>query len=96
VRAGNFSKALTEAATAHRIEPEAATPWLQRALVLEQLDDVSGASQAIIQAEVRERNNWQIWLVASRIATEADQPTLALADYRRARSLNPTSPIFHR
>jgi O-Antigen ligase len=93
-RAGNFSKALSEAATAQRIEPEAATPWLQRALILEQLNDIGGASQAIQEAEIREGTNWQIWLVASRIATEADQPALALSDYQRARSLNPTSPIF--
>lgn len=95
VLAGNFRSALADAATAQRIEPEAASPWLQRALILEQLGDVNGASQAIAQAGLRERTNWQIWLVASRIATEANQPGLALADYERARSLNPTSLIFN-
>ena len=95
VKAGHFASALKDAATAQRIEPGAASPRLQRALILEQLGDVSGASQAISQAEAREPTNWQIWLVGSRIATEADKPALALADYRRARSLNPTSPIFH-
>jgi hypothetical protein len=89
-----FRAALDDAATAQRLEPGAASPRLQRALLLEQLGDVSGASQAIAQAETREPTDWGIWLVASRIATEADQPGLALDDYRRARSLNPTSPIF--
>jgi hypothetical protein len=96
VRAGHFTTALKDAATARRIEPGAASPRLQRALILEQLNDISGASQAIAQAEAREPTNWQVWLVASRIATEAGEPTLALADYKRARALNPTSPIFRR
>ena len=94
-RAGHLTAALNDAATAQRIEPGAAAPRLQRALVLERLGDVRGASGAIVAAEQREPTNWQIWLVASRIATEAGQPRVALAAYRRARSLNPTSPIFH-
>jgi O-Antigen ligase len=94
IRAGRFSAALSDAATAQRIEPGAASPRLQRALILEQLGDVHGASQAIAEAETREPNNWQIWLVASRIATEQDRAAAALADYLRARALNPTSPIF--
>jgi hypothetical protein len=96
VQAGQFSAALSDAATAQQIEPGAATPQLQRALILEQLGDVSGASQAISQAESREPTNWRIWLVASRIATESGKPALALSYYTRARSLNPTSPIFKR
>jgi hypothetical protein len=96
VAAGDFTKALKDAATAQRVEPGAASPRLQRALILEQVGDVSGASKAIAEAQAREPTNWQIWLVASRIATEAGKPKLALADYKRARSLNPTSPIFRR
>ena len=96
VRAGHFTTALKDAATAQRIEPGAASPRLQRALILEQLKDIAGASKAIAQAEAREPTNWQIWLVASRIATESGKPALALADYKRARKLNPTSPIFRR
>jgi O-Antigen ligase len=93
---GQYRAALADAATAQRLEPGAATPRLQRALILEQLGDIRGASQAIGQAKTREPTNWRIWLVASRIATESNQPAVALADYRRARSLNPTSLIFKR
>jgi tetratricopeptide (TPR) repeat protein len=96
VRAGDLRTALSDAASAQRLEPSAATPRLQRALILEQLHDIGGASAAISQAETREPTNWRIWLVASRIATEAGQPRVALADYRRARTLNPSSPIFPR
>jgi len=96
VRAGNFSAALSDAATAQRLEPSAASPRLQRALVLEQLGDIAGASQAITEAAAREPTNWRMWLVGSRIATEAGRPRQALAYYLRARSLNPTSLIFRR
>jgi hypothetical protein len=92
---GQFKAALDDAATAQRIEPSAASPRIQRALVLEQLGDIPGARQAIAQAAARQPTNWRIWLIASRIATESDRPRIALADYERARSLNPTSLIFH-
>jgi hypothetical protein len=90
----NFAVALRDASQAQQVEPEAASPRLQRALLLEQLRDIPAAAAAIAQAERREPTNWQIWLVGSRIATEQDRPRLALADYLRARSLNPTSPMF--
>jgi hypothetical protein len=94
VRTGDFRAALSDAATAQKIEPGAASPRLQHALVLEQLGDIAGAVRAIGQATAREPTNWQLWLVASRLQTEAGQPAAALAAYRRARLLNPTSPIF--
>ncbi len=91
---GNFQTALADAATAQNLEPDAASPRLQRALILEQLGDIGGARQAVAQAEVREPANWRIWFVASRLATEANKPRLALAYYERAKALDPTSPIF--
>lgn len=94
VLSGDFKAALADAATAQSIEPSAASPRLQRALILEQLGDTRGAREAIAQAEAREPVNWRIWLVASRIATESNEPAQALADYRRAKALDPTSPIF--
>jgi predicted Zn-dependent protease len=63
---------------------------------LEQLRYVRGAAEAIGQAEAREPTNWTIWLVASRIATEAGRAKEALADYKRAHALNPTSTLFPR
>jgi tetratricopeptide (TPR) repeat protein len=93
-RAGNYRAALKDALSAQRIEPSAATPRLQRAQVLEQMGDLAGATRAIDEAETREPTNWRIWLVASRLAGKTGQPQLALADYRRARSLNPSSPLF--
>ncbi len=92
---GQLAAALRDAANAQQLEPDAATPRLQRALVLEQLGDTSGAAQAIAAAIGRAPTDWEIWLVASRIATEQDRPRLALRDYQKARSLNPRSPIFN-
>jgi hypothetical protein len=94
IQAGELSAALRDADNARQIEPVAFSPRLQLALLLEQLGDIRGAAAAISQAEARAPTDWQIWLVASRIATEQNQPNLALRDYQRARSLNPRSPIF--
>jgi O-antigen ligase len=92
---GRVGVALAHAATAQRLEPGAATPWLQRALILEQLDRPGSALTAAVQAEAREPTNWRIWLVASRLATEKDRAEQALRYYVRARSLNPTSLLFN-
>jgi O-antigen ligase len=91
---GQLVVALKDAADAQRLEPEAASPRLQRALILEQLGAIGQANQAINAAVRYAPTDWEIWLVASRLATEQDKPALALRDYRRARSLNPRSPIF--
>ena len=92
--AGRYRAALGDAATAQRLEPGSATPWLQRALTFEQLNRPRPALAAVLQAETREPTNWRIWLIASRLATEAGRPGQALTDYRRARSLNPSSALF--
>jgi hypothetical protein len=93
-RRGDLRSALDHASSAQNLEPSAASPRLQEALVYERLGAIAKASDAIAQAIDREPTNWSLWLTASRIATEADRPRKALADYRRARALNPTSPLF--
>jgi O-Antigen ligase len=94
VHSGDLQKALADANTAQAIEPGAASPYVQRALVLEQANDIKRASTAIAAAIAHEPTNYQIWLIASRIATESDQPARALADYSRAEALYPTSTIW--
>jgi len=91
---GQLVKALADANTAQAIEPGAATPYLQRALVLEKADDIGGASASIGAAIAREPTDYKLWLTAERIATEADRPRQALADYRNAQALYPTSLAF--
>jgi O-Antigen ligase len=91
-RAGRMGSALADTATAQRLEPYAATPWLQRALILESSHDLKSASLAINQATARESQNWQVWLVRARIEAESGRGLLAVRDYRRAHALNPLSP----
>jgi hypothetical protein len=93
--AGHLKQALSDAKTAAAIEPGAASPYMQQALVLEQADDISGAGRAIKQAIAREPSNFQLWLTAEVIATAQDHPRVALADYQRAIRLFPNyTPLY--
>ena len=89
---GNLSAALDAAATAQRLEPYAASPRLQRALILERSGDLRDARAAIAQATARESTDWSIWLVRARIDAESGHEAAAAGDYRRAHELNPLSP----
>ena len=86
------SAALGAAATAQRLEPYAASPRLQRALILERSGDLRDARAAIAQATARESTDWSIWLVRARIDAESGHEAAAARDYRRAHELNPLSP----
>jgi tetratricopeptide (TPR) repeat protein len=92
--AGNVATALTSAREAARLQPYAATPWVQEALVLELAGDLRGAVVDAENATVREPTNWNTWLVLSRLEARTGHAHAALTDYRRARSLDPHSPIF--
>lgn len=96
VQNGTLSDALSEATTAEAIQPYAATPKLQQALVLELRGNLPAAVQAARSATHEEPTNWRTWLVLSRLEAQAGNPGRATAAYRRARSLNPRSRIFQR
>ena len=91
---GHLSQALADANAARAIEPSAASVYLQRALLFEQANDIPAALQQIGAAVAREPDNYDLWWIASRIETEADHPVRALADYRRAKRLYPTSTLL--
>jgi hypothetical protein len=91
-RSGNFRAALSDALTAQSLEPYAATPRLQKALVYEAVHDFPAASVAIAQATARGADNWQLWLVRARIDAESGRARAAVRDFRRAHALNPLSP----
>jgi O-antigen ligase len=93
--AGHLKQALSDAKTAAAIEPGAASPYMQQALVLEQADDISGAARAIKQAIAREPSNFQPWLIAEVLATAQDHPRMALSDYQRAIRLFPNYAILY-
>ncbi|MDX6615643.1 MAG: hypothetical protein QOD60_734 [Solirubrobacterales bacterium] len=94
--AGDLSKALADARTAHNRQPYAASPLLQEALVLELMKNYSAATQQARLATIAEATNWRTWLTLSRIQAEAGNPSAAVSAYEKARSLNPRSPIFAR
>jgi tetratricopeptide (TPR) repeat protein len=94
VNAGDAGKALSEARLAAQIEPGSASAQLQTALVLEQEGSLDAALIAARIATGDEPLNWDTWLVRSRLEAETGHPQVSVAAYRRARSLNPRSPLF--
>jgi hypothetical protein len=95
-REGDFESALSDARSAQNVEPFAATPRLQQALVLEEAGALDAASAAARAATAREATNWRTWVVLSRIEARRGEAPAAVAAYRRARALNPRSPVFKR
>ena len=93
-RAGRLDSALNAARSAGRFEGFAATPSLQRALVLEAQGNLEAAASAAQDATREESTNWRTWLTLSRIETERGSAQAAVDAYRTARSLNPRSPLF--
>jgi Tfp pilus assembly protein PilF len=93
-RRGELSAALESARSAQNVEPGAATPRLQQALVLEAAGDLPAAAEAAVAATEREPTNWRTWLVLSRIEAERGHARAAVREYARARSLNRQSPFF--
>ncbi len=96
VREGDLEAALADARSAENVEPGAATPRLQQALVLELQGNLAAAASAAQGAAERESTNWRPWLVLSRLEAERGNVDAALAAYREAKSLNPLSPLFDR
>jgi hypothetical protein len=91
---GVYAAALRHADTARRLEPSASIPRAQRALVLELLGHYGAADQVMRQALARGPTDSSLWAIAARIALESGHPRRALADWRHARSLDPTAAIF--
>jgi hypothetical protein len=91
---GSTAVALADARTAASVEPSAASPQLQIALVLELQHRFTPAIAAARRAVRDETLNWGAWVVLSRLEAEAGHPKASAAAFSRARSLNPTSPLF--
>ena len=87
--AGNIAGALDHADTARAIEPWAASPYVQLALIAELQRDYPTAVRRLTQAIDREDSNWQLYYLRSRVERAAGDRTAAEADADRARRLNP-------
>lgn len=94
VRGGRLEVALRRASDAVASEPWAATPRLQRALVLERLGELDAAAIDASAAASREPRNWRFPLALARIEAERGDARAAVTDFRRARGLNPKDPAL--
>jgi O-Antigen ligase len=94
VARGDGDQALDDAESARALEPWAASPYLQLALVYEAIGDLPGARDAIANAIDRDRRDWRLWLIAARIATKRGEIPEARRYLERAAELNPRSPLF--
>jgi tetratricopeptide (TPR) repeat protein len=92
--ANDNAKALDDALAAKSIEPWAASPYLQIALVREQAAQLPEARTAIAQAIERDEVDWRLWLVKARLETKIGQIEQARESLARARELNPRSPLL--
>lgn len=93
-RQGRTVTALKSANSAVRLQPWSAQPYLQLALVSEQSGQLPIAETAIRRAIARAPDNWQLWLVATRIETKRGRIPAARRSLARAEALNPRSPLF--
>ena len=91
---GRLTAALQDSRTAERLQPYAATPRLQRALVLEEAGSLDAAASAARAATVEEPTNWRTWLVLARIDARRGSSASAIDALREARRLNPRSKLF--
>lgn len=86
--------ALSDARAARALEPWAASPYLQLALVQEHVGDLEAARDSIRKAVARDSRDWRLWLVAARLETKLGLIPEARASLARAATLNPRSPLF--
>ena len=91
---GDLAAALDLALDAEAAEPEAATPLLQQALVFEASGEPEAGIAPARAATAKEPTNWRTWLIRFRLQAASGGIKGALKSYRRARELNPTSPVF--
>jgi hypothetical protein len=94
VARGNIVAALDRAESARTIQPWAASPYLQIALVEELGGRIPAAREAIETAISHDSDDWRLWLVAARIQTKAGAIAEARASLARAQELNPRSDLF--
>jgi O-Antigen ligase len=94
VRSDDLDEGLAAAESSRDIQPWAATPYLQLALVSERRGELRRARASIREAIERDERNWRLWLVAARLETKLGRVAAAERSLRRAVELNPRSPLF--
>jgi O-Antigen ligase len=92
--AGDLESAAEDARDAIKLEPWAAGPRLQLALVDELGGDLRAAKQDLAEAIERAPDNWQLWFVRTRIDVKSGRVREARHAVERARRLNPRAPFL--
>jgi O-antigen ligase len=90
---GDLAAALDAANDAADLEPWAAEPHTQQALIYELQGEYAAAQEAIAEAIDRAPRDYQLRLIAARIDTGAGDPASAKAQIAQARTLNPLDPV---
>lgn len=93
-RAGDYEEALQRAEDAADLQPYAASPLLQEAFAWQALGEDAKAAAAARAATQAESTNWETWYVLSRVQVARGKEGAALVALRKARSLDPLSPIL--
>jgi hypothetical protein len=92
--AGNLSSAAQGARDASTLEPWAAAPRLQLALVEELKRDLQAANRDLGEAIKRAPDDWQLWFVRARLEVKLGDVGGARRALERARQLNPRAPFL--
>jgi len=90
----DFTEGADRASDAIALQPWAAEPRLQLALVYESAGDLEQASREAAEASERAPDDWLPWLARARIETAAGNIEAARLALDRARSLNPKAPFL--
>ena len=90
----DFASAAQDARDASTLQPWAAGPRLQLALVEELNGDVKAANRDLGEAIKRAPDDWQLWFVRARLEVKSGDVSGARRALARARRLNPRAPFF--
>ena len=91
-----LSSAAQDARDASTLQPWAAEPRLQLALVEELDGDLRAANRELGEAIERAPDDWQLWFVRARLKVKAGDVAGARRALRHARELNPRAPFLAR
>jgi O-antigen ligase len=91
---GDVSGAVEAADDARSLQPWAASPYLQLALLEEQRGHLGEANRRVREALEHDRSDWSIWLVAARVQTKAGFIGKGRRSLRQAERLNRKSQLL--
>jgi tetratricopeptide (TPR) repeat protein len=95
VRAGDLEQAASDARDASALQPWAAEPKLQLALVAERAGALGEARSTLADAIGKAPEDWTLWAVAARIDLARGRIPQAREDLDKAQALNPRATVLN-